>query len=438
MYKYNFLIIILVCFILTFAGCISKNSLTILADRPVYPEEPKSSIVASLETALENIKISLKTKINLTSSEQSILDKINSGEGDMAIVKNCIKIDDSYPNIRTVMPLFPEVFLTLYKEGGDAARIDSLISQGKVVFVINKEEEQALIYEFLSILGIEPHNPVSVTLNQDTATLHHTLKEADVIMLFSSLNSSLLRNLLKQEVGFSIYDFNSDEYTSGTVIDGFCLRFSQTVPFTIPVGTFDKLPETPIRTFGLYDVLICHKKLEPELIYDAIESIFHSKARLAQNNFEFALLNDDFDGHTFLFPVHEGTNAYLNRNQPTFWERYAELIGVIISILAITAGTISTSYHNLKQRKKDKIDEYYLKVISIGSKSYLANLSPNELKSLLEELLHLRVHVFQLLVKERISANNAFIIFLLLAQSIIQHLEMRLEQAHSFTDIVSV
>lgn len=433
MRKYYFWIPAFIMVSLLLMSCMRNRSLTILSDHVEGPEKTGNSIISSLQKSLTDTGIKMTEKVDSSRNERSILDKINSGEEDMALIKNSITIGDSYSNIRTVMPLFPEVFLTLYK--GSGQRLDSLIANGKVVFIIDKDEEQQLIERFLDMLQLTPAHYSRIKKHGETETLHHAVKNADVIMLLSSLNNPLISEMMQWEPGLKVHDFNSADYQYGSVIDGFCLRYSQAIPFTIPKGTFNNLSGTPVRTLAVYDVLICSKQIESDGIYDMVGSIFNFKARLARDNFEFALLNDDFDSHTFLFPLHAGTTAYLNRNKPPFWERYAELVGVVISVIAVSAGAASTAYHKLKQRKKDKIDEYYMKVISISSRSYYENFTPNELRSLLDQLLQIRLEVFQLLVDERISANNAFIIFLLLAQSTVEHLESRLEQTESCLDI---
>ncbi|UII34591.1 hypothetical protein LVD17_12310 [Fulvivirga ulvae] len=411
-------------------SCGRNNSFTIISEHTEDSGKAGKSIVGALQRSLEDTGTKMSVKVDTTWQERSILDKINSGSEDMALVKNSIAIDDSYPNIRTVMPLFPEVLLTLYK--GEEHTLDSLLAHGNVVFIIDKDEEQQLIESFLDMLQLVPSRARRVKKHGETETLRRAVKSADVIMLLSSLNSPQINEIMQWEDGLKIYDFNADDYQYGSVIDGFCLRYSQAIPFTIPKGIFDNLSGTPVRTLAVYDVLISNKQTDSDDIYDMVEAIFSSKARLARDNFEFALLNDDFDSHTFLFPLHAGSKAYLNRNQPTFWERYAELVGVLVSVLAISAGAASTAYHKLKQRRKDKIDEYYTKVISISNKSYYKSVSPDERKLLLEELLQIRFDVFQLLIKERISANSAFIIFLLLTQSTIQYLESKVELKNSY------
>ncbi|GAA0892812.1 hypothetical protein GCM10009122_24910 [Fulvivirga kasyanovii] len=406
-------------------GCGRNHSFTIISEHAEDAGEPANSVIYPLQKSLESAGTKMSVKVDTTWQERSILEKVNSGEADFGLVKNSIAIDDSYPNIRTVMPLFPEVLLTLYKEGKH--NLDSLLVNGNVVFIIDKNEEQKLMEKFLDMLRLTPLHAHHIKKHGETKNLRRAVENADVIMLLSSLNSPVINEIMQWQNGLKIYDFNAEGYEYGSVIDGFCLRYSQAVPFTIPKGIFDNFSGTPVRTLAVYDVLISNKQADSDDIYDMVEWIYGSRAQLARHNFEFALLKEDFDNHTFLFPLHAGTKAYLDRNQPTFWERYAELVGVFVSVLAVSAGAASTIYHKLKQRRKDKIDEYYEKVISISSKSYYENASPGELKLLLEELLRIRFDVFQLLIQERISANSAFIIFLLLTQSTIQSLESKVE-----------
>ncbi|MBT1698441.1 hypothetical protein KK083_16240 [Fulvivirgaceae bacterium PWU4] len=411
--------------VLLLTSCTSKKTITVLTDRYESSMRADHSVVAQLSAVLHSIDINLQENVDTASLERTFLKRVKAKEADMAIVKNDILIDDSLADLRTVMPLFPDVFLMLCKKETSYKNITSLMEHGRVVMITDKKEEIPIINGFLESLKLDPRNVIFLKNPQEPATLQRAKENADVIIMFSSLNNPMVGNLLAEKPGFTLYSTTGKE--PGSVIDGFSLKFPQVVPYLIPQGIFNGFPNEPVQTFAIYDVLVCHKDVEPELVYDFNESVFNAEARLAQDNFEFGLLTEKFNNHTFLFPLHAGTVAYLNRNQPSFWERYSELVGLAVSILAVIVGAISTSYHKLKQRKKDRIDEYYKRIIEIDDRAHALSVTRQELESMLQELSHIRKRAFQLLVSERIEANHAFIIFLLLMQSTVQRIDTEAE-----------
>ena len=63
----------------------------------------------------------------------------------------------------------------------------------------------------------------------------------------------------------------------------------------------------------------------------------------------------------------------------------------------------------MKQRKKDRMDEYYKDLLEI--KETVSEADPKEMRLKLRAL---QKTVFQLLIDEKLSANNEFLIFMML------------------------
>lgn len=410
-------------------GCnTKKKSLTVLTDRYESVSSDRST-VSLLSKGVEDLNIILAEDADTTSTEQTLLNRVNKGEADMAIIKNDIMTYDPMSNVRTLMPLFPEVLLTLYKEKSQFASDTALLRNGVVAIVTDKEEERLVIERFLKNIQCIPSNILHFKNSQDSATLAEASLKADAIVMFSSLNNPNVARLLNQENRFILY--NTQEAASSVV--GFCTQYPQAVPYVIPKGIFNGFPKAPVATFAVYDVLICNKNLEPEVVYDLTESIFNAKARLALDNFEFGLLSEDFNDHNFLFPLHPGVVDYQTRDQPSFLERYSEAVGLFVSLVVIATGAISTSYNKLKQRKKDKVDEYYKYVLKISDKAHESMVTSKELERYLNELFMIRNHAFQLLVDERVEANNSFVIFLMLLQSTVEYIESQVQKMRLVT-----
>lgn len=74
-------------------------------------------------------------------------------------------------------------------------------------------------------------------------------------------------------------------------------------------------------------------------------------------------VEEKFERKNLSFPLHEGARIYLDRDEPGHFERYAELFGVVFSIiLTLVSGLISLSKWQ-SQKKKDRADIFYKDLI---------------------------------------------------------------------------
>jgi len=97
----------------------------------------------------------------------------------------------------------------------------------------------------------------------------------------------------------------------------------------------------------------------------------------------FVTLNESVNQASFLYPMHRGSGAYLRRGQPTFFERYAELMAYAFSIGAVLFGALQAIRRRIMARKKERIDQYFLDYLDIRSRT----IKDPEKHALLDELL---------------------------------------------------
>ncbi|HEU5290690.1 MAG TPA: hypothetical protein VFU05_08625, partial [Cyclobacteriaceae bacterium] len=76
-------------------------------------------------------------------------------------------------------------------------------------------------------------------------------------------------------------------------------------------------------------------------------------------------IREDFSTKDLNFPLHSAAVAYLARNEPTFLERNAEYYGLILSVLIVLFGAIQSFRTFISQKKKDRIDMYFLEYLAI-------------------------------------------------------------------------
>ena len=124
-------------------------------------------------------------------------------------------------------------------------------------------------------------------------------------------------------------------------------------------------------------------------------------------------------------PVHPGTRQYLDRDEPSFIERYAEVIGVGFTICFSLIGAGLTFRNWNRQRKKDRIDVYYEKMLEI--RAMVPRIENTEqVDRVVQEVRDIQEEAFQLLIDEKVSADDSFRIFITLCNDVIREVENRL------------
>jgi len=137
-------------------------------------------------------------------------------------------------------------------------------------------------------------------------------------------------------------------------------------PFTLP-----KVPgeskSIRINTIATEAVLVANNELGENAMYELAEVIFQHKLELMNADLMYRTIDESFDQKALLYPLHEGTVSYLRRDQPTFFEHYANEIAQVLSVLAVLYGAIQTIRNAIARRKKEQVDKYFLDFLEIRS-----------------------------------------------------------------------
>lgn len=167
-----------------------------------------------------------------------------------------------------------------------------------------------------------------------------------------------------------------------------------------------------LDTISTRTLLVGGAHLQENSVYEMSKYLFHHKLDLVRYDKMYRFINESFDKNNLLFPEHIGTDKYLRRNQPSFFERYAEVMALIFSLGAIMYGAIQGVRNRLFKIKKERIDIYFLSYLEIRSQT---ELSTEEKKLRFNDLLQRAVvqltnekldkddfHVFSRLVQQEL------------------------------------
>lgn len=321
------------------------------------------------------------------------IEALREGKVDFAFVPNDLTQDINTQNIETVTPLYPSLSYIFYRNKLEPKNLEDLIMNNSILI---SEDDTFFYSKLFKYYGL---NTDSIRMNKmNFSESVEELKQEmyngknDVICVFAAIQNPHVKELI--ENGWEIYSLEDINFSNrGSSVEGFCMNYPRTEPFIVPRNFFGQKPTYPIYTVSLHELIATTSTMDERLVYDFVKDLYGGRHYLSQKEVLFTHIKEDFDRDALNFPLHQGTIDFLERNKPTFFERYAEAFGVIFSILVVLVG----GFTSLKKIRKERIDKYYKRVMDCKNIQDLENLS-NEAVGQLQN--------------EKLTADESFSIFL--------------------------
>lgn len=286
---------------------------------------------------------------------------VAKGQADLTLVKNhslfvpeALKTSPS--GLKTLMPLYTNLMLLYSKD------ISSLSDLGEEETRIKVEDIEAFIdlYEVFNLSEI--HN-VKITRKE----------EADLIYFWGTLYEDRSRKLAEEKW----YPVSLDE------------TWEEFLLLNNPALRRFKLPAIPgtrnskaINTLASEVLLVCSAETGKKAIHDLSKYIFNHKLKLIEQDRMYRSINEHFNQKNLLYPLHEGTRAYLNRKEPSILKSYSELFAFIVALLAILFGLTQALRFTVLSRKKGWADQYYLDFLLVKESAGTSEIKRRRLDSL--------------------------------------------------------
>jgi hypothetical protein len=393
---------------LIFAAIIAGCERGPVALRLANPEWPIDRDVADSLTTLFGSESNIE--FNLTEdrmSEEAAIDALIGGSIDVALVSNNMPYRDG---ITTVIPLYPTVLhigQTGEKEFTDLADL----IRGSLVFAgLEGSASRVMFEQSIQRLNIAP---------DEFSFIEGRGQRPDVFVVFVPIQPSESRRF----TDISLISMGSpDSIGKGSVVDAATLLNPYLRPFIIPTGTYgDSTPE-PVLTLAVDKMLVARRGLASSVVYDLVNELVRLRPALsAQKPGLFQNLSGDFDASRSTFVLHPGAQAYLQRAAPSLYERYSGVaeVGVTVIFMLFSAGY--GSLRIFRMRRKNRIDTFYSQTIKLRS-SVTDDTSDDERRDIIAKVRKLQNTAFELLVDEKLSADESFRIFITLSNDVLAEL----------------
>ncbi len=372
-------------------------------------DEPDGEISKAIKTVMER---NHNMEIELVPGEGTFanLDSIANGIADVALIENFVPFKD---DVRAVLSFYPKVLHIFYFDDGrpEPQNFQELLYGRKVYIGQEGSGSHLFMSDMFEFLELDP-GKLDITNN---------VFDTEVLVGFTDIVR--LKDLATLQ-GFKLFSMDQVENLGkGSIVDAISLRYPQVRPFVIPETSYRDITDRPIVTVETDALLIVRAGLRDNFVYDLTKTIFNEKQDFINlSPLIFKGLDENFDRTKLSFPLHEGARVFLDRDEPSFIERYAELGGVVLSIiLAIASALVSLSRWQ-RQKKKDRVDIFYKDLMEIKNSNIGSSKAGLEK---IKEIQQSQNKAFDMLINEELEANESFRIYMELSKETINDIRGR-------------
>lgn len=378
--------------------------------RLVTPREPYDKVIADelVRVFDDNPHIRL-TLVPHTDTNKSSLELLLEQRGDLALVSNG---EDFVTGVETVIPFYPTVLHIAYRDDlSPGSRRDLLI--GTSVFAgLSGSTSREMMEQTVHRLGI----PIDEVNFVESLT-----PKPDVVVVFAPIMRDLMEGYTEDYLLFSIGSV--EQLGHGSLAESLSLLNPHFQPFVLPTDIYPNVVSKPVVTIGVDKLLVTRKDVPEAVIYDLISEILRLKPALsAMQPGLFHKLSGDFDAGSSTFVIHPGAQSYIERDAPSAYERYSGVAEVLTTLVFSLVSGGYAAIRIYKIRRKNRIDTFYKRAIAIR-KSVPAEADATVRKNAVAEIRKLQEAAFDLLVDEKLAADESFRIFITLCSDIIAELD---------------
>jgi TRAP-type uncharacterized transport system substrate-binding protein len=340
-------------------------------------------------------------------SDELALDTLLAGEADIALVSNNMPY---HSGISTVMPMYPTVLHVGYFGEREFANATELIRGASVYAGPAGSASRRIFERFTSRMDLDPG---------DYSYVASIDENPDVFVVFGPISPDRLEDIHDVRL---VNTGSPEDIGTGSSIDAVTLMNPQLKPFVIPVGTYGEATPTPILTVAVDMMLVARSDLSESVVYDLVRDLNRLRPALASlRPGLFERLDDDFNTGNSTFVLHPGLVAYLERNEPTVYERYSGIAEVVVTVIVALFSASFAGVRIYRIRRKNRIDTFYTDVIAIRN-SLDDSSSKQDRAAAAQKIRDLQNTAFEMLVDEKLSADESFRIFISLSNDALRDL----------------
>jgi hypothetical protein len=390
------------------------STLTAACGRPtielelITPQQPIDRAIAEDIVAYIGEESGIRIRLIPPPEGRGVLDALVDGYGDIAFASN----DQPFrQDVATIMPLYPTVLHIVVREDIISEDIRDMLT-GRRVYAGPVGSASRLMHEkFVRDQGLGPESQTYLDSPQGT--------NPDIVIIYSAISPDRVPNL----PDYRLLSLGTpDEIGKGSDVDRATLLNPRMRPFIIPRNTYAQATPEAVVTIAVDKLLVARSDMENTAAYDLIREILRLRPALSGNRPSlFHALGGDFDDSSFTFPMHMGARFFVDRDEPTWVERYSGVAEVAVTLFVAVVSGLFAAVNIYRIRRKNRIDVFYAEVFELRE-ALSSPFSEAEQSETIDKIRRLQKRAFDMLVDEKLAADESFRIFLTLSNDSIREL----------------
>ncbi len=186
------------------------------------------------------------------------------------------------------------------------------------------------------------------------------------------------------------------------------MRNNALIPVKIPKGVFGGMPPIPaadMMSVAANRILITRNDFPDEMIRAVTSVLFDHRRELSLNSHLAGFISQPDARSSNILAIHPGAQAFFDRDQPSFLQVNAEVIGVLFSIFAVLVSVGLWAKRMWTERQKGRIDVYNLDLVKIVENAR-SSTTPEQLEQHKKILLDMLSRVVRDLDEDKIDGEG--------------------------------
>ncbi|MFK7913836.1 MAG: TAXI family TRAP transporter solute-binding subunit [Pseudomonadales bacterium] len=377
----------------------------------VHPEEPAPEMAAVLA---EQQSTELAIELQQFSDQAELIAALQAGTVDAGLVS---APQAPMAGVRLITDLYPSVLHVLHRTDLAGRSLDELLTSGPIWAGGAGSAGERLLQALIADYGLSP--------DQVTVLENPFSQSPAVLIVFGGI---LTNDALSRLDGYALFAFDRSVQSAGSgaadgdLAQGIVLRHPTLHTITLPAQLYPTLANARVTTVAVDTQLVVRDSLAVSEAYALAELALQARPVMAAR-YPFVALEGARDRASMAhaLPMHDGAVRFLDRHEPSFLERYAEVFAFLLTMLvAIASATVAFNRYR-RQRRKDRLDRFFEKLLQ--QRAELVDAPSAAAASV--SIRALQSEVVALVVEERINADGALLAFLSLSNQLLAECEQQ-------------
>ncbi len=337
----------------------------------------------------------LRIQVVETQGAEENMNQLQVNKAQLAIVQNDTA---AVPEARVIASLFKEVFHLIVSEQSGIQNVSDL--KEKRIALMAKGSGSYRSFWFMSEhYGLKESDFKSTTNSWLEANNLFASGQVDAVFLVLPPGSKLVSKLLQNRQGKLV-----------GIDQGAAMKIK--LPYLeadlIPKGTYKAgpaVPDTDLPSVGVQATLLARNDVDPAIVKEITRILFEYRRNLVAANSLAAMISQPGGSGGLALPIHEGAQAYYDREKPDFLAANSNVIGLSLSIVTLLASWFWQLRSRFLQKQKNQADQFNLAILNLIQKvRQVKNIE--EVQHLQEELFDIFKQVIVDLDEDRIDSDS--------------------------------